>query len=757
VNNNGLGQHVALNRLIYPELIEAKKVLNGNLKMNSMKFKEVIKMSEISSGTKKKFGKGLSILICMLLFLLLSAQGASAAVMGDVNGDGSVNVKDVVLVQKHILAIQSLTDAQKLVADVNGDTKIDANDAVLLMKYTLGLISEFPIGNLQVVSLKALNAKTIGVEFNKVPSATEKTAVEITVKNAALTVIPTKATWDGKTAKVTRTTDLNFVAGTYTVEVKGITPVFNGSVTLTAPTATSLDIKATSIPNDTQKAPLRVELLDQYGEEMPLSLAAFNYTAFNLSMGTTVTGKINFDPDAKFVIDTKIPPLPTLPSFYVGNQVQITFLHIASGLNKTVTLPVTLPLQLGSITLGDPVLPAGATVIFKDFTNIRIPVTAKDQNGDPLFLVKGANVDLFSSNIAIIDNADLTFVTVDSKQYINIAKFNADGSVNVIVMGTPGGVVGSKTLNIVTPVPTAIQVSQMPETKLIPDENTTVKFDIIDQFGGKITVNVPDYKVWISKTQGNTVLVAPLNNADFEIVQVTTGMTITAKNNAALPNADTITFRLQKGATLIDSEAIAFDIIADLDGLGVSLNKTSFTAGENINLTITAKLGAATHTSYSKTGSAVIKLYEDDGVTYTGKFYNRNLTFVNGVASVTVPASLASPPNYKLEVEYKMLDAVSEAYSVAVGAPSKFVLTSPAALTIEVRQTDAQGNTITTFAGDKILKLTYPVAATPVGVDAEGSITVNFAAGVGTITFGAMPAGTYTVQHNGLTGSIVIP
>lgn len=720
----------------------------------------------IKKGKKTTGIKILSALLCALLFLLVFAQAASASTLGDVNSDGVIDVRDVVLVEKHVLSVPpGLNPAQQVLADVNGDGVINVTDVSLLMRYSLGLISEFPIGNLQVLTVKALNAKTIGVEFNKVPSTAEKAAIDITVKSAGSIVVPTTVTWDGKVAHVKRTVDLNFATGTYTVEVAGVTPAFTGTVTISLPTATTLDIKATGIPNDTAKAPLRVVLLDQYGEELPLSLGAFNYTAFNITLGTNVTSEIGFDSTTKFFIDTKIPMWPFSPAFYVGNQVQITFIHTASGLNKTVTLPVTIPTQLASITLGDPILPAGATTLLKEFTNVRMLVTAKDQNGEELFLVKGSNASVYSSNTSIIANADLDFVTgTDGKQYLNIAKFLNEGNVIITVLGTPGGVVVNKSLSVVQPIPSEIRVSQTPEQNLIKGESTTVKFDVYDQFGGKLTVNVPNFKVrTILSSGGATVLDAPVHNSQHEIVAATTGITVKALNTATTGHSDTVTFRLERdGVVFIDSEAITFNIIDDIDGLAVAINKTSYTAGENMQVTITAQKGGLTHTSYNKSGPAVITVYTGGGVA-TSKFYNRTLTFVNGVASTTIPASLASTiaiPNYKLQVSYKLLTQFSELFTVAVGAPSKFILTgTTGSANLVVTQTDSQNNPIPTFTGNQIIKLTYPITATdPAGIDAEGNIVVNFTAGVGTVTFGAnLTPGTYTVTHGGLTGSLTIP
>lgn len=58
---------------------------------------------------------------------------------GDVNGDGNLNILDVLSVQRHILNLGSLSEAGKLAADVNGNGKIDIMDVLLMQKDILGI------------------------------------------------------------------------------------------------------------------------------------------------------------------------------------------------------------------------------------------------------------------------------------------------------------------------------------------------------------------------------------------------------------------------------------------------------------------------------------------------------------------------------------------------------------------------------------------------------------------------------------------
>jgi uncharacterized protein YjdB len=69
----------------------------------------------------------------------LTVQGAEL-VKGDVNGDGSVNVLDIVMINRTLLGSCTLDSGQRTAADVDGDGQLTASDALMLMQYTVKLI-----------------------------------------------------------------------------------------------------------------------------------------------------------------------------------------------------------------------------------------------------------------------------------------------------------------------------------------------------------------------------------------------------------------------------------------------------------------------------------------------------------------------------------------------------------------------------------------------------------------------------------------
>lgn len=67
----------------------------------------------------------------------------SDKLIGDANGDGTVDVLDAATIQKYAAGKTNLTADQLYVADVNDDNNVDVLDAAQIQKYSVGKISEF--------------------------------------------------------------------------------------------------------------------------------------------------------------------------------------------------------------------------------------------------------------------------------------------------------------------------------------------------------------------------------------------------------------------------------------------------------------------------------------------------------------------------------------------------------------------------------------------------------------------------------------
>ena len=64
-------------------------------------------------------------------------------ILGDVNGDMNVNIKDATLIQKKVAKLIEFTEVQERQGDVNLDKTVNIKDATLIQKKAAGLISDF--------------------------------------------------------------------------------------------------------------------------------------------------------------------------------------------------------------------------------------------------------------------------------------------------------------------------------------------------------------------------------------------------------------------------------------------------------------------------------------------------------------------------------------------------------------------------------------------------------------------------------------
>ena len=71
---------------------------------------------------------------------IITAEESVSVLKGDVNGDGTVDAADAVLVQRYDAGMINLSKTQLKAADVNSDGTVDAADAVLIMRFDAGLI-----------------------------------------------------------------------------------------------------------------------------------------------------------------------------------------------------------------------------------------------------------------------------------------------------------------------------------------------------------------------------------------------------------------------------------------------------------------------------------------------------------------------------------------------------------------------------------------------------------------------------------------
>ena len=65
--------------------------------------------------------------------------------IGDVNMDGDVNLKDIILLNKYIAKMVTLNDTQLKAAACKDDDTMNSDDLIALMSYVVELVEALPV------------------------------------------------------------------------------------------------------------------------------------------------------------------------------------------------------------------------------------------------------------------------------------------------------------------------------------------------------------------------------------------------------------------------------------------------------------------------------------------------------------------------------------------------------------------------------------------------------------------------------------
>ena len=66
-----------------------------------------------------------------------------AYTLGDVNGNGTVEVGDAILALRAAMNITELDETQQLAADINENGSVEVTDTISILRFAMGLIDEF--------------------------------------------------------------------------------------------------------------------------------------------------------------------------------------------------------------------------------------------------------------------------------------------------------------------------------------------------------------------------------------------------------------------------------------------------------------------------------------------------------------------------------------------------------------------------------------------------------------------------------------
>jgi trimeric autotransporter adhesin len=542
---------------------------------------------------------------------------------------------------------------------------------------------EVPVVTPKVESVSAINVNKIKVTFNK-PIDTTKAKFE--VKRGTVTE-DVKVTWnEAKTEAVLEKTAGNFIEAEYTVTVSGVEGLQNASQTVKveAEKVVSIEIANEKLQKSST-APLNIKFINQYGEEATVSPANVTITAYNQTAGNAVNrvaGQYQLDASGE----------------KVGDKVLVTVVY--NGLTATKALEVVPQATVGSVTLGQAVLPEGKTMFTPSgTTNVELTYTATNTLGEEYKLtaadLASGAVQFFSSDSSILDTAD---ISIDANNKIKIAKFKKAGTVTLTVL-TPATGQTSKvtiTVNEDAGAPYAVALGKTNVQFAAGSTNPIyVDLTVTDKYGNKIEPKDLKPSDYTFSFDNNTVV----DSVTIETAGDNQGkLKITPKAGATKGNSATVT---------------------------VTVNST----GQKASLTVTAS-DAAVPTVIDTKKDTTVTTNMLTGATQTLEFDVKDqygTTYSTGVSGYTVEYS-TSDSNVLQIVSTETGDAINNA-SVDIKAVKAGTATIKATLKKDGVAIAEKSYTITIAQNDST-KVAYSVADIPVlykdadvDADNDGAVT----------------------------------
>ncbi len=77
-------------------------------------------------------------------YIKQAAAPAETVTCGDVNLDGTIDILDVVALNKHLLGVNALASEKQKAADTDANGKLDSTDSLKLLKCVLEMIDKLP-------------------------------------------------------------------------------------------------------------------------------------------------------------------------------------------------------------------------------------------------------------------------------------------------------------------------------------------------------------------------------------------------------------------------------------------------------------------------------------------------------------------------------------------------------------------------------------------------------------------------------------
>lgn len=145
--------------------------------------KELFTMTKINKIKKILAGAAAALIGCQALFFG-TALNASAAIQGDVSGNGKIDLQDVIIIAGFILRPNTLTAAQQKTADYNGDGRVNLQDVIGIAGEILS--KSKPANTVDSAAMQKINEVVRLVNAERAKKGISPVKLNTTLMNAAM-------------------------------------------------------------------------------------------------------------------------------------------------------------------------------------------------------------------------------------------------------------------------------------------------------------------------------------------------------------------------------------------------------------------------------------------------------------------------------------------------------------------------------------------------------------------------------------------
>jgi trimeric autotransporter adhesin len=333
----------------------------------------------------------------------------------------------------------------------------------------------------QVVSVSAINSKTLEVKFNK---AVDDTKAKFEVKRGSITANISKVTWSEDKKAVQLELASKLFAGDYTVNVTGLTDqALTGTVKVENEKVAKIEILSDNAILASGPSPTSVsvgyKVYNQYGEDI---------TSKTTLSATSSTGTAVVDSSKGIVT------ISGLTSPKVGDKVSLTLVHADTATAVSKTLTISESSKVSEVKITGLYNPDGKELSEDTRDNdFYLLVDAKDQYGNDLTAsdLNASSVAVSSSN-TLVANAtagDFKELTIDGKKRIGLkldTSAATAGKTTISIITLSNAKVAQYEVEVKEAAKVDTFVLAQPELA-VAGEKVNIPFEAYDKQGNKVT------------------------------------------------------------------------------------------------------------------------------------------------------------------------------------------------------------------------------------------------------------------------------